>query len=86
MQDETWSWFGRVLAVANTIYFSVNLFCFLIPMFLPRAFETYFNERAVYLANKKHATGDHRQKEEQARKAVQQQVQEPANTVQKKAL
>lgn len=29
----------------NMAYFSVNLFCFLIPRFLPRAFERYFKER-----------------------------------------
>lgn len=40
-----WYWFGRILAVLNMAYFSVNLFCFLIPRFLPRAFERYFKER-----------------------------------------
>ncbi|KAL3655991.1 hypothetical protein CASFOL_000387 [Castilleja foliolosa] len=40
-----WYWFGRGLSVANLAYFSVNLFCFLIPQFLPRAFERYFKER-----------------------------------------
>ena len=38
-------WFGRVLAMANIIYFSINLFGFLLPQFLPRAFEKYFKER-----------------------------------------
>nr|AAT45003.1 unknown [Xerophyta humilis] len=45
LKDSTWLWFGRVLAVANMIYFSINLFAFLIPRFLPRAFERYFRER-----------------------------------------
>ncbi|CAN1152582.1 hypothetical protein LINPERPRIM_LOCUS29004 [Linum perenne] len=40
-----WYWFGKSLAVANTAYFSINLLCFLIPRFLPRAFEKYFDER-----------------------------------------
>ncbi|KAG9131494.1 hypothetical protein Leryth_024960 [Lithospermum erythrorhizon] len=35
----------RTLAAANMAYFSINLFCFLIPRFLPRAFERYFRER-----------------------------------------
>ncbi|KAG8365857.1 hypothetical protein BUALT_Bualt17G0015500 [Buddleja alternifolia] len=44
-KDVGWYWFGRGLAVANLAYFAVNLFCFLIPRFLPRAFEIYFMER-----------------------------------------
>ncbi|XP_011036113.1 PREDICTED: uncharacterized protein LOC105133721 isoform X2 [Populus euphratica] len=44
-QDIAWYWFGRSLAVANLAYFSINLFIFLIPKFLPRAFEMYFRER-----------------------------------------
>ncbi|KAK6139140.1 hypothetical protein DH2020_027117 [Rehmannia glutinosa] len=40
-----WYWFGRVLSIANFVYFAINLFCFLIPRFLPRAFERYFKER-----------------------------------------
>ncbi|KAJ0988843.1 hypothetical protein J5N97_007199 [Dioscorea zingiberensis] len=44
-QDVAWMWFGRVLAVANMVYFSINLFGFLLPQFLPRAFEKYFKER-----------------------------------------
>ncbi|KAB2620476.1 hypothetical protein D8674_016634 [Pyrus ussuriensis x Pyrus communis] len=44
-KDVAWFWFGRSLAVANFIYFSINLFGFLIPRFLPRAFERYFKER-----------------------------------------
>ncbi|KAI5067000.1 hypothetical protein GOP47_0017528 [Adiantum capillus-veneris] len=39
IQDVAWLWFGRGLALANLIYFSINFFCFLIPRFLPRAFE-----------------------------------------------
>ncbi|XP_044492057.1 uncharacterized protein LOC123215858 [Mangifera indica] len=45
VKDMAWFWFGRILAVANLVYFSTNLFCFLIPRFLPRAFEKYFRER-----------------------------------------
>ncbi|XP_052205586.1 uncharacterized protein LOC127810251 [Diospyros lotus] len=45
IKDVAWFWFGRGLAVANLAYFSINLFCFLIPRFLPRAFETYFRAR-----------------------------------------
>ncbi|KAL5552648.1 hypothetical protein UlMin_040049 [Ulmus minor] len=41
-KDIGWFWFGRSLAVANLVYFSINLFVFLIPRFLPRAFERYF--------------------------------------------
>ena len=44
MQDIAWYWFGRSLALANLAYFSINLFGFLIPRFLPRAFERYFKE------------------------------------------
>ncbi|KAK2636828.1 hypothetical protein Ddye_031620 [Dipteronia dyeriana] len=44
-KDIAWFWFGRSLAVANLVYFSVNLFGFLIPRFLPMAFERYFKER-----------------------------------------
>lgn len=45
LKDIAWFWFGRSLAVANVVYFSINLFGFLIPRFLPRAFEKYFRER-----------------------------------------
>lgn len=45
VKDIAWYWFGRSLAVANLAYFSINLFIFLIPIFLPRAFEIYFRER-----------------------------------------
>ncbi|KAF3431015.1 hypothetical protein FNV43_RR25745 [Rhamnella rubrinervis] len=45
VKDIAWCWFGKSLAVANLVYFSINLFCFLIPRFLPKAFETYFRER-----------------------------------------
>lgn len=45
MKELTWFWFGRGLAVTNLAYFAVNLFVFLIPRFLPRAFERYFKER-----------------------------------------
>ncbi|OAY32314.1 uncharacterized protein LOC110630328 [Manihot esculenta] len=44
-KDVGWFWFGRILAAMNLLYFSVNLFGFLIPRFLPRAFEKYFQQR-----------------------------------------
>lgn len=44
-KDVAWFWFGKVLAVANLLYFSTNLFLFLLPRFLPRAFDRYFKER-----------------------------------------
>jgi len=50
LQVVTWFWFGRYLALANLGYFGVNLLCFLIPRFLPRAFEQYFRERDEILA------------------------------------
>eukprot|EP00850_Spirogloea_muscicola_P002979 SM000011S19157 [mRNA] locus=s11:1126064:1133426:- [translate_table: standard] len=34
--------FGRALALANLVFWAFNLFCFLIPMFLPRAFQRHF--------------------------------------------
>ncbi|KAL2621477.1 hypothetical protein R1flu_001682 [Riccia fluitans] len=66
--DYAWMWFGRALAVANTVYFSINLFCFLIPMFLPRAFDVYAEERAGYLAEHR---GSHARKIEQEKKTEQ---------------
>ncbi|KAA8533340.1 hypothetical protein F0562_033127 [Nyssa sinensis] len=45
LKDIAWYWFGKSLAVANLVYFSINLFGFLLPRFLPRAFEIYFRER-----------------------------------------
>ncbi|XP_071688579.1 uncharacterized protein [Rutidosis leptorrhynchoides] len=45
IQDIVWYWFGVSLAVANLAYFSINIFAFLIPCFLPRAFELHFKER-----------------------------------------
>ncbi|OWM89789.1 uncharacterized protein LOC116198916 [Punica granatum] len=44
LKDDVWFWFGRGLAVLNLAYFSINLFGFLIPRLLPRAFERYFQE------------------------------------------
>jgi hypothetical protein len=48
-QDQLWIWFGRGLAAMNAIYYSLNLFGFLIPFFLPRAFEQYFHDRDQHL-------------------------------------
>lgn len=50
MQDIAWSWFGRGVAVANLVYFSINLFGFLIPRFLPRAFDRYFQQKGEVYA------------------------------------
>ncbi|KAL5192327.1 hypothetical protein HKD37_04G011418 [Glycine soja] len=49
-QDLAWYWFGKGLAVANLAYFSINLFGFLIPRFLPRAFERYFQDKGEIYA------------------------------------
>ncbi|MFS7959068.1 hypothetical protein Hanom_Chr08g00686291 [Helianthus anomalus] len=45
IQDIAWYWFGVSLAVTNLAYFSINISAFLIPYFLPRAFELHFKER-----------------------------------------
>ncbi|XP_061360015.1 uncharacterized protein LOC133304061 [Gastrolobium bilobum] len=50
LQDIAWYWFGKGLAVLNLVYFCINLFGFLIPRFLPRAFERYFQERGEIYA------------------------------------
>jgi len=50
--EEIWFGFGKSLAAGNMIYYTINLFVFLLPMFLPRAFERYFESRAVYLEEK----------------------------------
>uniref|UniRef100_A0A0E0KPS8 DUF7733 domain-containing protein n=1 Tax=Oryza punctata TaxID=4537 RepID=A0A0E0KPS8_ORYPU len=58
-QEAAWVWFGRYLAVANLVYFSTNLLVFLIPKFLPRAFEKYFrmrDEAYAKTAEDRHAT------------------------------
>ncbi|XP_011020803.1 PREDICTED: uncharacterized protein LOC105123043 [Populus euphratica] len=44
VKDIAWYSFGRSLAAANLAYFSINLLLFLIPKFLPRAFEKYFRD------------------------------------------
>ncbi|KAK9077179.1 hypothetical protein SSX86_005515 [Deinandra increscens subsp. villosa] len=45
IKEVAWFWFGRVLALANLAYFSVNMFGFLIPRFLPKAFDQYLREQ-----------------------------------------
>lgn len=52
VQEKAWLRFGQGLAAVNTIYYTINLFGFLIPMFLPRAFERYFESRAAYMEEK----------------------------------
>ncbi|KAK3033364.1 hypothetical protein RJ639_034414 [Escallonia herrerae] len=62
-QDVAWYWFGKSLAVANLVYFSINLFGFLIPRFLPRAFERYFRQRdeiRAKMAEDKHSAAGSR--------------------------
>ncbi|CAN1163748.1 hypothetical protein LINPERPRIM_LOCUS32785 [Linum perenne] len=59
-----WYWFGKSLAVANMTYFSINLLCFLIPRFLPRAFEKYFDERDNEIHSK--MTHDHKPPQKKA--------------------
>ncbi|MCO5613487.1 hypothetical protein L7F22_067764 [Adiantum nelumboides] len=44
-KDHAWIWFGRSLAVANLIYFNINMFCFIIPRFIPRAFQRYYEAK-----------------------------------------
>ncbi|CAL5344014.1 unnamed protein product [Camellia sinensis] len=38
---------GRALAVANMVFWSFNLFGFLLPVYLPRAFKNYYSGAAV---------------------------------------
>lgn len=64
-QEKIWIWFGRSLASANLIYFTINLFCFLIPRFLPRAFERYIQERTECLGK---VTEKEPQKKDKAQK------------------
>lgn len=45
-KDHAWIWFGRALSIANLVYFSINIFCFIIPRFIPRAFERYHEAKA----------------------------------------
>eukprot|EP00250_Pteridium_aquilinum_P009256 c18546_g1_i1 orf=354-1169(+) len=49
-KDHAWIWFGRTLAVANLIYFSATMFCFIIPRFIPRAFQRYFEAKPTCVA------------------------------------
>eukprot|EP00897_Mesotaenium_endlicherianum_P010593 jgi/Mesen1/9562/ME000640S08898 len=37
-----WTDFGRLLAIANAVFWSFNLFVFLVPIFLPLAFKKHF--------------------------------------------
>ncbi|KAH7442617.1 hypothetical protein KP509_03G096600 [Ceratopteris richardii] len=50
-KDLSWVWFGRGLAAANLVYFVINLFCFVLPRFIPRAFERYFQAKASFQAS-----------------------------------
>lgn len=50
-RDLAWMWFGRGLASANLIYFIINIFCFILPRFIPRAFERYFQAKAAHEAS-----------------------------------
>uniref|UniRef100_A0A0E0DDE3 DUF7733 domain-containing protein n=1 Tax=Oryza meridionalis TaxID=40149 RepID=A0A0E0DDE3_9ORYZ len=67
-----WMWFGRYLAVANLVYFSTNLLVFLIPKFLPRAFEKYFrmrDEAYAKTAEDRHAAATAEAKPAESKKA-----------------
>lgn len=46
LKEHAWIWFGRALAVTNLVYFSINMFCFIIPRFIPRAFQRYQEAKA----------------------------------------
>lgn len=52
IHDVAWLWFGRVLSLANFTYFSINFLVFLIPRFLPRAFDRYYKQRDEAMASK----------------------------------
>ncbi len=51
MQVIAWFWFERGLVVANAVYYVGNLFGFLSPFFLPRAFEQYFEQKKKHEAD-----------------------------------
>lgn len=42
-----WVRFGWALAVANLVFWSFNLFCFLIPVYLPKAFRIYHQKETT---------------------------------------
>lgn len=42
-----WLRFGWALAVANLVFWSFNLFCFLIPVYLPKAFRIYHQKKTT---------------------------------------
>ena len=44
---DLWLHFGQALAVANLVFSSFNFFCFLIPVYLPKAFKIYRQEGKV---------------------------------------
>ncbi|KAH7288633.1 hypothetical protein KP509_31G034700 [Ceratopteris richardii] len=60
--DHVWLWFGRSLAVANLIYFNINMFCFIIPRFIPRAFQRY-NEAKANVASASTSDTSHIQRD-----------------------
>lgn len=57
-RDYAWMWFGRGLASANLIYFTINIFCFILPRFIPRALERYFQAKASLEATQKKVADD----------------------------
>lgn len=57
-RDLAWMWFGRGLASANLIYSIINVFCFILPRFIPRAFERYFQAKAAHEASVKKVADD----------------------------
>lgn len=57
-KDLAWMWFGRGLSTANLVYFNLNMFCFIIPRFLPRAFERYLEAKSALSASNKTVVDD----------------------------
>lgn len=43
-----WVLLGRFLAVTNLLLWSYNLFCFLVPMYLPSCFRKYFEQEKAW--------------------------------------
>jgi hypothetical protein len=42
LRDAGWAWFGRGLAALNLVFWTANLFFFLVPLFVPRAMKAHF--------------------------------------------
>jgi hypothetical protein len=64
LRDAGWIWFGRGLAALNLVFWTANLFFFLVPLFLPRAMKMHFLQEdvegvkpSVTLPNQVHVKG-----------------------------